>query len=80
MAGGWFGARSTVMLNGGSACGDALPSDTAIAMLEYVPADPTGGMPLSSPVLVVNVAQAGLFEMLNVSESPSGSLADGSNA
>jgi hypothetical protein len=53
----------------------AVPSDTAIVMAEKVPADV--GMPLSRPLVVLKVAQAGLLVMLNVSACPSGSDAVG---
>jgi hypothetical protein len=43
----------------------AVPSDAAIVMAEWVPV--ADGMPLSLPVVVLKVAQAGLFVMLNVS-------------
>jgi hypothetical protein len=42
-----------------------MPSNAAIVMAEWVPV--ADGMPLSLPVAVLNVAQAGLFVMLNVS-------------
>ena len=43
-------------------------------MFEYVPVCALLGVPDSLPVVVLNVAQAGLFVMLNVSVLPSGSL------
>jgi hypothetical protein len=58
----------------------ALPSDTAIAMLEYVVASLAAGVPLSPPVAVLNVAQDGLFAIEKVSVWPSGSDAVGVNA
>jgi energy-converting hydrogenase Eha subunit E len=51
------------------------PSDTLIAMLDAVPA--TVGVPLSLPVVVLNVAHAGLLVILKVSALPSGSDAVG---
>ena len=53
----------------------AVPSETAIAMLEWVPADV--GVPLSRPVAVLNVPQAGLFEIEKLRVCPSGSDAVG---
>jgi len=41
---------------------------------------PFAGVPLSSPVVALKVAQAGLFWMLKVSGAPSASLAVGVNA
>src|SRR5688572_19156645 len=48
-------------------------------MLENVPTLPAAGVPCSRPVVVLNVAQVGLFVMLNVSVPPSESLAVGVN-
>jgi hypothetical protein len=66
----------TVMLNAGSIVDDT-PSVTMIMINEYVPV--AVGVPLSRPVLVLNVAHAGLLRMENVSVLPSGSLAVGWN-
>ena len=49
-----------------------LPSLTLMAMFEYMPVCALLGVPDSLPVVVLNVAQAGLFVMLNASVSPSG--------
>src|SRR5256885_1389465 len=76
MVGGEFDAP-TVIENAGNATLGALPSLTLIAMLANVPA--AVGVPCSWPVAALNVAQAGRFVMLNVSVSPSGSLAVGVN-
>ena len=57
-----------------------LPSLTLMLMFEYVPVCALLGVPDSLPVVVLNVAQAGLFVMLNVSVLPSGSFAVGVNA
>jgi len=51
------------------------PSDTLIEMLDEVPA--TVGVPLSRPVVELNVAHAGLFVILKVNALPSGSDAVG---
>ena len=56
-----------------------LPSLTRITMFEYVPTCASVGVPLKRPVEVLKDAHAGLFEMLNVSESPFESLAVGVN-
>src|SRR5690606_27292808 len=55
----------------------ALPSLTVMRMFECVPTCPGPGVPARRPVDGVNVSQPGRFTMLNDSESPSGSLADG---
>src|SRR5882672_2054733 len=77
MSGARFG---TVIVNAAS---DALsrPSLTLIVMLVNVlPASAAAGVPCRRPLLAVNVAQAGLFKMLNVSVGlGSGSLAVGVN-
>jgi hypothetical protein len=65
----------TVIENAGNATLGALPSLTLIAMFEKVPA--AVGVPRSCPVDALNVAQVGRFAMLNVSVSPSASLAVG---
>jgi hypothetical protein len=70
----------TVMANGAS---DALdvPSVTLITMLEErLPAALAGGLPESSPVLGLKLAQEGVFMMLKVRVLPSGSPATGVNA
>ncbi len=74
--GGLFGFELTVMLNAGSVA-VFLPSLTEMRICEYVPAEPSGGMPLSRPELAVNVAQDGLPLMLKTRLLPSGSLAVG---
>jgi hypothetical protein len=48
-----------------------------MTMPDVVPTFALVGVPLSRPVVVLNVAQAGLFRMLNVSVSPSLSVAVG---
>jgi hypothetical protein len=76
IVGALFGFAVTVMLNGGSET-MLVPSETEIEMLEYVFAEPTGGVPLRRPELATNEAHDGRFAMLNVSRFPSGSLAVG---
>src|SRR6202035_4821418 len=56
---------------------DCVPSLTLIRMLPQVPASAECGVPESSPVLELKVAQAGAFTMLKVSARPCGSLATG---
>src|SRR5690606_24427876 len=46
-------------------------------MLEYLPTLAAAGVPLSCPLVVLNVAHAGLFAIENVSLSPSASDAVG---
>ena len=46
-------------------------------MFEYAPTLPLLGEPERAPVVVLKVAHDGLFAMLNVSLSPSASLAAG---
>ena len=68
-----FAADVTVIVNTGSET-VSLVSVTEMMMLEYVPAV---AVPVSWPVVVLNVAQLGLFWMLYVSVSPSASAAVG---
>ena len=80
MVGGVFcgaGGDSTVSLNGGSAA-TCLPSLTLIWTFGYSGLAPVVGVPLSLPEIGLNVAHSGRLLMLNVSVSPSGSLALGS--
>ena len=69
-------ACSTDSENAGSDA-DAVPSDTEMMMFENVAMSVSAGVPDRRPVVVLNVAQAGRFWMLNVSVLPSGSLALG---
>ena len=55
------------------------PSVTVMTIFPYCPASALPGVPLNLPVVVLNEAQAGLFEMLNEIVSLSGSLAVGVN-
>ncbi len=71
-----FGAAETVMENAGSEA-VALPSETEIVIPLNVPAEPFGGVPLNLPVEPFKVSQDGAPDALNVSVSPSGSLAVG---
>jgi hypothetical protein len=74
-----FGGLTTAIENGASAL-LARPSLTLIEMLAYVPTAVVGGVPYRRPVEPTNVAHAGTFCAVNVSASPSVSLADGWNA
>jgi hypothetical protein len=75
IVGGRFGCVTTIE----NAASDAVacPSLTLIAMFEDEPA--AAGVPVSCPVLPLNVAQVGRLVMLYVSGSASGSLAVGVN-
>ncbi len=55
---------------------DALvvPSLTLMVMFEYVPTSAAVGVPDSSPVALLKLAQLGAFLMLNVSLAPLGSV------
>jgi len=48
-------------------------------MCTRVPTALTGGVPESSPVVLLKVAQAGLLAMVKLSASPSASPATGEN-
>jgi hypothetical protein len=78
IVGGWFGAAWTVIVNAGN---EALaePSLALITMPVNVPAFAAAGVPVSWPVVVLKLAQLGLFAIANVSVPPSGSLAVGVN-
>src|SRR5262245_33406420 len=69
----------TMIENAGS-CAVAWPSLTPMTMLLFVPTSLAVGMPCNCPVVVLNVAHAGLFVIENVSASPSRSVAVGVNA
>jgi hypothetical protein len=64
------------MVNGGSET-LAVPSLTLIVMFTKVPTFATAGVPVSRPVVPLNVAQLGRFAIANVSVPPSGSVAVG---
>jgi hypothetical protein len=70
------GAVFTVMLKGASDL-FAFPSLTLMMMFAYEPTEAAPGVPDSLPELVLNVAQAGLPVMANVSGSPFASEALG---
>jgi hypothetical protein len=70
-------ADETLIEKAGSADFD-LPSLTQILMLEYVPA--AVGVPLSLPVALSKLAQAGRLLDVKVSVALSGSLAFGTNS
>jgi len=53
------------------------PSLTEITMPEYVPTFAAVGVPDSMPLVVLNVAQVGLFCTLKLNAPPLGSLVDG---
>src|SRR5690606_10245179 len=71
------GAAAVTVIENAGRDAVALPSLTVIRMFECVPTCPAPGMPSSWPVDGVNDSHAGRFTMLNDSESPSASLADG---
>lgn len=66
----------TWMLNAGRAA-EAEPSLTLMTMLANVPTSELVGVPLSLPVLVLKVAQEGMFWMLKLSVAPDGPVAVG---
>src|SRR5436190_21110588 len=66
IVGGRFGCVTAIENAGNDAV--ACPSLTLIAMLADVPA--AVGVPWSCPVVVLNVAQVGMFATLNVSVVP----------
>ena len=55
----------------------ARPSDTLMTMFEYVPTWAVAGVPVSAPVAVLNVPQAGLLVIEKDRVLPSASLAVG---
>src|SRR4029077_12524804 len=69
----------TVIANAASAA-VALPSLTEITTFEYVAAFAATGVPCKRPVVVLKVAQVGLFAIVKVSGSLSASAAVGWNA
>jgi hypothetical protein len=78
MEGAVLGGALTVIANDGSDV-VARPSCTLMTMAPLVPTSVDDGVPLSRPVVVLNVAQVGMPAMLNVSGSLSASLAVGWN-
>ena len=69
IVGAWFGAALTVIVNAGS-CAVSWPSLTLIVMFANAPMLALVGVPARRPFAVLNVAQLGLFRMLNVSVVP----------
>jgi hypothetical protein len=69
----------TAKLNAASEAVPCCPSSTLMTMPVVVPTCCAAGVPDNRPVVVSNEAHAGRFATLNVSGSPSGSLADGVN-
>jgi hypothetical protein len=76
LVGGPAGTAVTVIVNAASGT-LTLPSLTLTTMFEYAPTFEVAGVPLRSPVVVLNDAQDGLSVMENTSEFPSASCADG---
>jgi hypothetical protein len=68
--------EATVMLKGFSDA-DAWPSLTLIEMFENVPTFELVGVPLTVPVAMLNVAQAGRFCTVKLRVMPDGPLALG---
>ena len=66
----------TVIENGASEA-DALPSDTEITIPELVPTLEEVGVPVRAPVVLLKLAQLGLFWIEKVSLPPLGSVALG---
>ena len=78
IVGGRFAGALTTIENAAS-CALSWPSLTRITMFANVPTFVVAGVPCSRPVVVLNVAQVGWLETLNVSVPPSESLAVGVN-
>jgi hypothetical protein len=76
MVGAVLGGAVTVIADDGSDV-VARPSVTLMTMPDVVPTFAVVGVPLSRPVVVLNVAQVGMPVMLNVNGSLSASLAAG---
>jgi hypothetical protein len=79
IVGGRFAGALTTIENVASCALPPCPSLTLMPMPENVPTSPAAGVPCRRPVVALNVAQLGLFAMLNVSVPPSESLAVGVN-
>jgi hypothetical protein len=73
-----FGWAATVIVNAGSDR-ETFPSLTLMTIFPNVPTLAVVGVPWRRPVLPLNVAQPGRFEILNVRGSPLASLAAGVN-
>jgi hypothetical protein len=78
MTGAWLPVAT--LIEKGARAALAAPSDTEIMMLLYVPVWVLLGVPDKRPVVVLNVAQAGLLATTKVSVSPSGSDAVGTKS
>ena len=61
------GALCVTVIRKGPTVATPTPSETLISISFVVPTSSALGVPLSSPVAVLNVAQPGMFVMLNVS-------------
>src|SRR5690606_37307074 len=70
-------ATSVTVISNGPKVALASPSLAVIVIPEKVPTCSASGVPEICPVLSSNTAHAGRFEAVNVSVSPSGSLAAG---
>lgn len=68
---------TTVIENAGSVASPPLPSLTLITMFELVPTSAAVGVPDRRPVVVLKLAQAGLFAIPKATVSLSGSDAVG---
>ena len=74
-----LGGAMTLTSNAGrTVC--ALPSETHTTIPRCMPTSAAAGVPDSSPVAVLNDAQAGFASMPKISASPSASAAAGVNA
>ena len=72
-------ATALTVIANASSDADALPLLTLITIPLYVPTSLADGVPLSCPVAILKVAQAGLFVIENERRLPEGSLAVGVN-
>jgi hypothetical protein len=79
IVGGRFGGALTTIWKFASCALPPCPSLTPMPMPENVPTSVDVGVPCNRPVVVLKVAHAGRFTMLNISVPPSGSLAAGWN-
>src|SRR5688572_17403494 len=79
LAGGGAVALLVTSMRKAGSCEIALPSEASIRMEPLIPTLASDGVPVSAPVVVLKVAQAGTFVARKVSGSPSGSAAVGVN-